>query len=137
MRILAIILNIPLLILIVTMYILDPVYQAYWPWMVLFGLVPVVNLFALFSGKPLMRILAVILNVPLLIHIVTLNISEPTYWEDWPWKILFGLVPVVSVCALFFGKPLFERGWIHLYFKRKAIEEQAKIDALKKTDADR
>jgi peptidoglycan biosynthesis protein MviN/MurJ (putative lipid II flippase) len=83
-----------------------------------------------------MRILAIILNVAFIGLIAFRSIGYIGYIYAWSrefWGVVIGgiLVQVVNLFALLYGKPL-ERGYIRTYFKRKTIEEQAKLDALKK-----
>jgi len=83
-----------------------------------------------------MRILAIILNLAvlgtLIGFIVVDTLENPEEGGMWGFIGIIGSFAVVTISALLFGKPILERGFIRTYFKRRALEEQVKIDALKK-----
>ena len=54
----------------------------------------------------------------------------PARADEW-WLLTFLIVaPVFSLIALFSSKE--SKGWLALFLKRKALEEQKKIDGIKK-----
>lgn len=79
-----------------------------------------------------MRILAVLANVALLVctsvefYSSGLKISA----EMIPLAALTVIAPILSLIAIFTGSGL--GSWLTLLMKRKALEEQKKIDAIKK-----
>jgi hypothetical protein len=84
-----------------------------------------------------MRIIAVILNVALLVIVISCLVAYGT--TDLlgelllaSWVLLSFAVAIVNLLFLFFGELLLRHGWIRTYLERKTLEEQAKVDALKK-----
>lgn len=80
-----------------------------------------------------MRTLAIVLNVLLLGGVCAGTVAMLSNRQDAPhaWVVsLFGLVPIITLVALYSTGP--SKGWVRLYFKRKALEEQARIDDLTK-----
>jgi hypothetical protein len=78
-----------------------------------------------------MKVLAIILNIALLYSVVWL-VYERGFPSDDGKEVLFYIVlitcPIVNLIAHF------RKGWLGLYFQRKAIEERKKIEALDKDD---
>jgi hypothetical protein len=81
-----------------------------------------------------MRIIAIILNVILLIVIVVLIAKEgfpgpedEGFLFDLLSFLLIVLTPIVSLVALLLEK---SGSWLSLYFRRKAVEEKARIAKL-------
>ena len=80
-----------------------------------------------------MRILAILLNVLLIcMGLFLLLVEKSGDTKTAKLLIVYGLLfasPIASTAALFFSRE--RRGnWIGLYFKRKALEEQMRIDEL-------
>jgi len=75
-----------------------------------------------------MRIIAFILNVAFLLLLVFLLITEPPPSNEW-WVFLLPLYPVVNLIALSYIV-VGTNNWLCLYLKRKALEEQKKIENL-------
>ena len=78
-----------------------------------------------------MRIVAIVLNVVLLASFVVLIAAEgiPTKAIEWLILTLWVLAPVSSLIAILrenCGR------WLSLWLERKALEEQKKIEALRK-----
>ncbi len=76
-----------------------------------------------------MRIFAFLLNVAAIVFVIVLCISKELSKEELVVPAIFISIFVVNLLAL---NPLCRGGWIRLYFKRRGLEEQAKIEALKK-----
>ena len=78
-----------------------------------------------------MKIVAIILNI-LLVGVVILLAAEEVRTikgSEILLYLFFVTVPIINLIA-FASSP----GWIQMYFKRKALEEQKKIEALKSND---
>lgn len=80
-----------------------------------------------------MRTLAILLNVLLIctgLFLLVVVKSDDTFTLKL--VLVYGLLfsaPIASLVALFFGDD-HHANWINLYFKRKALEEQRRIDEL-------
>jgi len=77
-----------------------------------------------------MKIIAYILNVALLVMAIYLfvdQVGDLDFDDVMIYSLLFAC-PIVNSIALLFGNNY--EGWLRLYFKRKAIEEKKKIEAL-------
>jgi ABC-type tungstate transport system substrate-binding protein len=80
-----------------------------------------------------MRILVVILNIVWLVVSGFLVYDKMSH-QDYFLSALFLGTPVVTLIYLFLSKQG-GKGWLTLYFQRKALEEKRKIDDLNRTDA--
>jgi len=78
-----------------------------------------------------MRILAVIANLILLGVSISLTLHHNLNGKDILIVLLFITVPIINLIVLF---KEYSGDWISLYFKRKAIEEQVKINKLIETE---
>lgn len=79
--------------------------------------------------RPFIKWSAVACNLLFLVigFIFLLHEGVPRKTEDFLLAIALGLFPAINVWAILDdGTPI----WIALYFKRKALEEQKKIDTL-------
>jgi len=75
-----------------------------------------------------MRLIAIILNVALIGTVVYL-VSEDTHLKgkEIAMAALFLSAPIANLAVFYFSN---SESWISLYFKRKAMEEKAKINRL-------
>jgi len=75
-----------------------------------------------------MRLVAIILNIALIGTVIFL-ISQDSRMsgKEIAMAALFLSAPIASLIAFYFNKG---ESWVSLYFKRKAMEEKAKIDKL-------
>lgn len=82
-----------------------------------------------------MKYVAVVLNVLLLLIAAMVIVPEFSYaideWEspELPFLVLLFIVPVINLCCLL-SVPKELSSWLGLYFKRKKLEEKAKIEKL-------
>ena len=81
-----------------------------------------------------MRIIAILANFSL-IGLMCYELAKNGVPKDGEfWIVLFvSVVPILNLIALFSSHD--GKGWLALYLKRKALEEQRKIDEIKKHDA--
>jgi len=79
-----------------------------------------------------MRILAIIMNLIILGLLQYIVITEGYSTNDALKMELFSLIPLVNLYVLYFYKG---GNWVALYFKRKALEEKAKIKLLNEKDS--
>lgn len=79
-----------------------------------------------------MKTLAALLNIAVLGLAIYLTMKHglPNSNEDWWMFWLMIAAPIASLIALFTGGS--SKGWLSLYLQRKALEEQQKIEALRK-----
>jgi hypothetical protein len=79
------------------------------------------------------RAIAIALNVLLIGTVIYLvSTSDVPHGKDLALAALFLAAPIASLLALYFGGG---DSWFSLFFKRKALEEKAKIERIKKQDA--
>jgi hypothetical protein len=78
-----------------------------------------------------MRVLAIIANFGLLGFTAYEFLSHglPTTGSDWGIFAFLVIAPIFSLVALFTTQE--SKSWLALFLKRKALEEQKKIDELK------
>ena len=75
-----------------------------------------------------MRNIAIVLNFSLLIFLGFMLIQEGlSKGKELLFLVFLTIVPVVSIYALWDSRG---SDWVSLYFRRKALEEQRKIDEL-------
>lgn len=78
-----------------------------------------------------MRIIAIIANIGLIGLLGALFAKQGAPNTDEAWLVGFlCLTPVLNLIALF--PPYFGKTWLGLYLTRKAMEEQKRIDELKR-----
>lgn len=81
-----------------------------------------------------MRLIAIILNFVLIgtvIYLVSSNGDDQSL-DEIAMAVLFISAPISSLTAFYFNN---SEGWMSLYFRRKAMEEKAKIKHLIDNDA--
>lgn len=80
-----------------------------------------------------MRATAIALNILLIGTVIYLVLTGgETSGEDLALAALFIAAPIASLLAFYFSGG---DSWLSLFFKRKALEEKAKIERLKRPDA--
>lgn len=78
-----------------------------------------------------MKIAAIVLNVYALgLFVVLCALEGPPTGGDFPFVFAVTLVPIVNLFYIRCGKV--EASWLGMYFKRKRLEEQKRIEALEK-----
>ena len=82
-----------------------------------------------------MKIIATLLNIALLAF-VAYEFTENGFPSSSSDKFIFSLIvfsPMANLWCIFFPKISSSNNFIALYFKRKALEEKVKIEALQKS----
>ena len=78
-----------------------------------------------------MKTVIIVLNLVLIVYLAIVALSNFDTGNDFFSYVLI-VVIVVLLLNVFFNSPKHDKGWLRLYFKRKALEEKNKIDKLTK-----
>jgi hypothetical protein len=79
-----------------------------------------------------MKFLAIVADILLLVAVIWLFATKgPPVNEDWIFLVPMILAPVLNIIVIFRPKG---KNWFALYLERKVLEEQVKIDKLKKRE---
>ncbi len=80
-----------------------------------------------------MRAFAFFVNIIVLLFMILFITQETPKDEEWVIAAIVFMYPLLNIIALSMGKD----DWLRLFFKRKALEETRRIEALKSELADK
>jgi hypothetical protein len=80
----------------------------------------------------MMRLLAILANIGLLAALIYVLITQglPSGRKNIVVTFAMGVAPLLSLAVILFGR--MDNNYLALYYKRKSLEEQRRIDELKR-----